>query len=69
MQPAAFTLGSNGQTALQANAASQLDEVLSALNTQVGQNYLFSGSALNQQSVETTDHILNGNGPPPGSSR
>jgi flagellar hook-associated protein 3 FlgL len=63
MQPAAFTLSSNGQTTLQANAASQLDEVLSALNTQVGENYLFSGSALNQKSVETTDHILNGNGP------
>jgi flagellar hook-associated protein 3 FlgL len=63
MLPAAFTLGSNGQTQLQANAAAQLDEVLSALNTQVGENYLFSGGALNQKSVESTDHILNGNGP------
>jgi flagellin-like hook-associated protein FlgL len=61
-KPAAFTLGNTGQTALQASAAGQLDEVLSLLNTQVGNNYLFSGSAPNQQSVDTTDHILNGNG-------
>jgi len=40
----------------------QLDELLGLLNTQVGDNYLFSGSALNQPSVDTTDHILNGNG-------
>jgi flagellar hook-associated protein 3 FlgL len=61
-QPAAFTLNATGQTALQANAAGQLDELLGLLNTQVGDNYLFSGSALNQPSVDTTDHILNGNG-------
>jgi flagellin-like hook-associated protein FlgL len=62
MQPPAFTLSSNGQTALQANAATQLDQMLSTLNTQVGDNYVFSGSAPNQPSVDTTDHILNGNG-------
>jgi flagellin-like hook-associated protein FlgL len=62
MQPAGFTLGSNGQTALQANAASQLDQILGLLNTRVGDDYLFSGSAPNQNSVDTTDHILNGNG-------
>ena len=61
-QSAAFTLSSNGQTALQTNAAAQLDQVLGLLNTQVGDNYLFSGSALNQPSVDTTAHILNGNG-------
>ena len=33
-----------------------------SLNTQVGDNYIFSGSALNQPSVATTDAILNGNG-------
>jgi flagellar hook-associated protein 3 FlgL len=54
-QPAAFTLRSNGQTSLQANAAAQLDQVLGLLNTQVGDNYLFSGSALNQPSVDSTD--------------
>jgi flagellar hook-associated protein 3 FlgL len=62
MQPAGFTLSSTGQTALQANAASQLDQILGLLNTQVGDNYLFSGKAPNQPSVDTTDHILNGNG-------
>jgi flagellar hook-associated protein 3 FlgL len=61
-QPAAFTLSSNGQTALQANATAQLDQILSLFNTQVGDNYVFSGSAQNRPSVDTTDHILNGNG-------
>jgi flagellar hook-associated protein 3 FlgL len=61
-QPAAFQLSASGQTAFQSNAAGQLDELLSLLNTQVGDNYLFSGSAPNQPSVDTTDHILNGNG-------
>ena len=61
-QPAAFTLSNTGQTALQTNAAGQLDQFLGAFNTQVGDNYIFSGSALNQPSVDTTDHILNGNG-------
>jgi flagellin-like hook-associated protein FlgL len=60
--PAAFTLNASGQTALQTNAAGQLDEVLSLFNTQVGDNYIFSGSALNQPSVDSTAHILNGNG-------
>ena len=62
MQSKAFALNASGQTTLQTNAAGQLDEILGALNTQVGDNYLFSGSALNQKSVETADHILNGNG-------
>jgi flagellar hook-associated protein 3 FlgL len=57
-----FNLNGNGQTAVQAGAATQLDQILALLNTQSGDNYLFSGSALNQPSVETTDHILNGNG-------
>jgi flagellar hook-associated protein 3 FlgL len=57
-----FTLNSNGQTATQAAAATQLDQILGLLNTRSGDNYLFSGSAPNQQSVDTTDHILNGNG-------
>jgi flagellin-like hook-associated protein FlgL len=47
-QPAGFTLNANGQTALQTNAAGQLDQVLNLFNTQVGDNYIFSGSALNK---------------------
>jgi flagellin-like hook-associated protein FlgL len=61
-QPAAFTLNASGQTALQTNAAGQLDEVLDLFNTQVGDNYIFSGSAPNQPAVDSTAHILNGNG-------
>ncbi len=61
-QPAAFTLNNNGQTSVQAAAATQLDQILSALNTQSGDIYLFSGSAVNQPSVDTTAHILNGDG-------
>ena len=61
-QPPAFTLSNTGQTTLQTNAAGQLDQLLGVFNTQVGDNYIFSGSALNMPSVDTTDHILNGNG-------
>jgi flagellar hook-associated protein 3 FlgL len=62
IQSQGFALNGNGQTALQANAADQLDQVLGLLNTQIGNKYLFSGSASNLPSVDSTDHILNGNG-------
>jgi flagellar hook-associated protein 3 FlgL len=58
----AFTLDGTGQTSTQQAAAGQLGEILSLLNTQVGGNYIFSGSALNQPSVASTSAILNGNG-------
>jgi flagellar hook-associated protein 3 FlgL len=58
----AFTLNSNGQTTTQASAATELDNILSLLNTQVGDNYIFSGSGPNQQSVASASDILNGNG-------
>ncbi len=58
----AFTLDNNGQTTTQAAAASQLDNILSLLNTQVGDNYIFSGSGQNQPSVASASDILNGNG-------
>jgi flagellar hook-associated protein 3 FlgL len=61
-QPSAFTLNGNGQTSTQAAAATQLDQILSMLNTQSGDNYMFSGSAVNQPSVASTSDILNGNG-------
>lgn len=62
IQPAGFLLNGSGQTQLQVNAAGQLDALLSLLNTRVGDNYVFSGSAVNQPSVDTATHILNGNG-------
>src|SRR5208282_5410341 len=61
-QQGAFSLDNTGQTATQESAASYLDQILSLLNTQVGNNYIFSGSALNQPSVASTAAILNGNG-------
>ncbi|HEX3939466.1 MAG TPA: flagellar biosynthesis protein FlgL [Xanthobacteraceae bacterium] len=57
-----FTLNANGQTTTQAEAANQLGNILSLLNTQVGDNYIFSGSASNQPSVASESDILNGNG-------
>lgn len=60
--PGTFTLDNNGQTPTQESAASYLDQIVSLLNTQVGGNYLFSGSAVNQPSVAGAEDILNGNG-------
>jgi len=61
-QGAAFNLDNNGQTTTQEAAAADLDQIVALLNTQVGNTYLFSGSAVTQPSVATTDQILNGNG-------
>jgi flagellin-like hook-associated protein FlgL len=61
-QQATFQLNNSGQTTTQATAAAQLDNILSLLNTQVGSNYVFSGSATNQPSVASASDILNGNG-------
>jgi flagellin-like hook-associated protein FlgL len=61
-QQNAFALNNNGQTATQQSAASYLDQILSLLNTQAGDNYMFSGSALNTPSVASSSDILNGNG-------
>jgi flagellar hook-associated protein 3 FlgL len=57
-----FSSSQNGQTIDQQAAAGQLDQVLSTLNTQSGNNYIFSGMSPNQPAVNTTDNILNGNG-------
>jgi len=53
-------LNSNGQTAAQASATAQLSSLVGILNTQSGNNYLFSGSATNTPSVASSDEILNG---------
>jgi flagellin-like hook-associated protein FlgL len=57
-----FSVDAAGQTGDQRTALGQLDQILSLLNTQAGDNYLFSGTATDQPAVETTDHIVNGNG-------
>lgn len=57
-----FSIDGTGQTSTQESAQTELDQILSLLNSQGGNGYMFSGNALNQASVDTTDHILNGNG-------
>ena len=59
---APFDIDGSGQTTAQRAASAQLDEALGLLNTQVGDRYLFSGRAVDTPAVETTDHILNGDG-------
>jgi flagellar hook-associated protein 3 FlgL len=61
-QQGGFALDNTGQTQTQESAASEFDQIISLLNTQVGSNYLFSGSATNQQSVASANEILYGNG-------
>ena len=60
----ANTNGSNGSgpSLAKQTGQSSLDQILGLLNTQAGGRYLFSGKATDTPSVETTDHILNGNG-------
>jgi flagellar hook-associated protein 3 FlgL len=57
-----YTLNQNGQTTDQQTASGQLTQVIDALNTQVGNDYIFSGSATNTPSVASVDEMLNGNG-------
>jgi flagellar hook-associated protein 3 FlgL len=59
---APFDPDNNGVTTAQRTAQGDLDTVLAELNTQGTNGYLFSGSGSNQPSVETSNHILNGNG-------
>ena len=53
-------LTSSGQTIAQQNAASQLSSIVGILNTQVGDRYIFSGSAINTPAVASSDDIMNG---------
>jgi flagellar hook-associated protein 3 FlgL len=59
-------LNSTGQTIAQQNASTELSSIVGILNTQVGNNFIFSGSAINTPSVATVDTIMNGNGPQAG---
>jgi flagellar hook-associated protein 3 FlgL len=52
----------SGVTIAQQMAQTSLNQLLSLLNTQSGNRYLFSGRATDQPAVDTLDHILNGNG-------
>jgi flagellar hook-associated protein 3 FlgL len=53
-------LSSNGQTIGQQNAASELSSLIGTLNTQIGNRYIFSGSAINTPAVASASDILNG---------
>jgi flagellar hook-associated protein 3 FlgL len=57
-----YAIDGTGQTTVQKSAQDQLNQIISSLNSQGGNGYLFSGSGINQPSVDSIDHILNGNG-------
>jgi flagellar hook-associated protein 3 FlgL len=53
-------LAASGQTVGQQTALSQLSAIVGMLNTQVGDRFIFSGSAINTPSIASSDDILNG---------
>ena len=53
-------LTSTGQTIGQQNAVSELSAAVGILNTQVGNRYIFSGTAINTPALTSADDILNG---------
>jgi flagellin-like hook-associated protein FlgL len=53
-------LASTGQTIGQQNAFSDLSAIEGLLNTQVGDRYIFSGSAVNTPALASVDDIMNG---------
>jgi flagellar hook-associated protein 3 FlgL len=55
-----YTPGPNGQTTDQTFAGQQLDQLLNLMNSQADNGFIFSGSAVNQQAVASTNLILNG---------
>lgn len=56
----AQALNVNGQTVAQNTAAAQFGSMVGVLNTQSGNRYLFSGTAVNTQSVADAGDIING---------
>jgi flagellar hook-associated protein 3 FlgL len=55
-------LNGSGQTIAQQNAQAQLGSMLGILNTQSGDRYVFSGSAIDTPAVIDADTLLNGTG-------
>ncbi|WP_369722646.1 flagellar protein [Bradyrhizobium sp. LLZ17] len=53
-------LNVNGQTVAQNTAAAQFGSMVGVLNTQAGNRYLFSGTAVGTQSVANAGDIING---------
>ncbi len=57
-----FSLNGNGQTTDQATANGQLQQIVDALNTEVGNDFIFSGTDTSSPSVVSADTMLNGSG-------
>lgn len=57
-----YDLDGNGRTSSQNTARNELDRVLASLNSQYGDQYIFSGRSPDQAAVDTIDHILEGDG-------
>lgn len=57
-----FALNGKSQTQDQLNSKAVLDQMIGLLNTGADGRYLFSGRSVAQVPVETSDHILNGDG-------
>ena len=57
-----YLLAGGTQTSDQKNTVNTLSALVDTLNTSSDGRYLFSGATVNQEPVETTDHILNGDG-------
>jgi flagellar hook-associated protein 3 FlgL len=57
-----YVLNGENLTLDQKTVRSQLDQMLSLLNTSSGDRYLFSGRSVDKPAVETSDHILEGDG-------
>ena len=55
-------INSTGQTIAQGNAQAELSSVVGILNTQAGDRFIFSGSAIGTPSVAPADTIMNGSG-------
>ena len=62
IKAAAAPVNSAGPEIMQRQAVSSLGEIFGLLNTQAGDRYLYSGLAADTPSVETLDHILDGDG-------
>jgi flagellar hook-associated protein 3 FlgL len=58
----AASVQNNGSSIAQSSAYQELGEMLGLLNTRADERYLFSGQAIDQQAVDTFDHIMNGDG-------
>jgi len=57
-----FVLHGTTQTQDQVNTLGELNQQIGMLNTGADGRYLFSGRSVTQMPVETSDHILNGDG-------